>query len=185
MKPVPASRRLVINCITESLLLLMDQKDFHKITIVDITKKAGVSRMAFYRNFASKEDILLHHCDEILKPFGEKIKNSEYRDMKEFLENFISTIDTNRSFFNKLTKSQADTLCWEHYITYLQTNLKDYLPANISAATGEYAYHFLTGGLANTLKAYYYNEATIPAETLIDLLEEILNRIILPSPATS
>ncbi|WP_084703424.1 TetR family transcriptional regulator [Necropsobacter rosorum] len=50
---------VVKESITEALLRLMGKKDFDHISISEITKLAGVSRISFYRNFDSKEDILL------------------------------------------------------------------------------------------------------------------------------
>ncbi len=44
--------------ITDALLLLMRKKDYKDISITEICEKAGVTRMSFYRNFESKEDIL-------------------------------------------------------------------------------------------------------------------------------
>ena len=46
--------------ITESLLKLMEEKDFSKITITEIIKNADLTRQTFYRNFDSKEDILMN-----------------------------------------------------------------------------------------------------------------------------
>ena len=46
------------NCIMDALIQLMHTKDYNDITITDITKRAGVSRMSYYRNYKSKDDIL-------------------------------------------------------------------------------------------------------------------------------
>lgn len=46
------------NYITEALLLLMKEKEFGQIRISEITARAGVNRVSFYRNFNSKEDVL-------------------------------------------------------------------------------------------------------------------------------
>lgn len=51
-------------CIYTAMLLLMEQKSYDKITVTDITKKAGVSRMSFYRNFDSKDDVLFKCAEE-------------------------------------------------------------------------------------------------------------------------
>lgn len=45
---------VVKESITQALLILMENKDFEKITITDIVNKAGVVRMSFYRNYTSK-----------------------------------------------------------------------------------------------------------------------------------
>ena len=37
-------------CIESALILLIDKKPFHEISITDITKKAGVSQNSYYRN---------------------------------------------------------------------------------------------------------------------------------------
>ena len=47
--------------ITEALWILMDKKDYKDITITEICEKAGVTRMSFYRNFETKEDVLKHY----------------------------------------------------------------------------------------------------------------------------
>lgn len=51
-------------CIVTALLKLMKTMSFEEITVTDITKKAGVSRMAYYRNYESKIDILETYLNE-------------------------------------------------------------------------------------------------------------------------
>lgn len=46
---------LVIECITTALLEMMRKQSFDSITITDLTKRAGVGRVSFYRNFTSKK----------------------------------------------------------------------------------------------------------------------------------
>ncbi len=43
----------------EAILILMKDKPFEKITITELCKKAGVSRMAFYKNYQDTEELLL------------------------------------------------------------------------------------------------------------------------------
>ena len=50
--------------LTEALFILMRKKPFEEITITEISKLAGVSRISFYRNFDSKEDILVKYLFE-------------------------------------------------------------------------------------------------------------------------
>jgi AcrR family transcriptional regulator len=56
----------------EALFQLMGQKSFSQITVTDIAERAGVSRLTFYRNFETKEDILSYHFDQL---FGEYERN--------------------------------------------------------------------------------------------------------------
>lgn len=52
-------------CIVSALLKLIYEKPLSTITISELTKKAGVSRMTFYRNYDSKEEVFIGHLDEI------------------------------------------------------------------------------------------------------------------------
>ncbi len=52
--------------IADSLLILMRDKEFHNITIEEITARAGVNRSTYYRHFNSKEDIILYFLDKIM-----------------------------------------------------------------------------------------------------------------------
>ena len=52
------SNRITREAIESALIILMREKAFSAISITDIVKKAGVSRTAYYRNYASEEDIL-------------------------------------------------------------------------------------------------------------------------------
>ena len=44
--------------IISALFKLMERKTYESISITEITNKAGVGRISFYRNFDSKEDIV-------------------------------------------------------------------------------------------------------------------------------
>ena len=61
-------------CIESALVLLMETKKFEEITISNITKKAGVSRTAYYRNYTNKEDILGGYMKNINRTVSEVLK---------------------------------------------------------------------------------------------------------------
>ena len=50
----------------EALLILMEEKSFEKITIGEITDKAGVNRSSYYRHFNMKEDLLRWYFYKII-----------------------------------------------------------------------------------------------------------------------
>ena len=51
------------NWITQALFQLLAHKDFPSLTVSEVAKKAGVSRMAFYRHFDSLEAVLLAYYE--------------------------------------------------------------------------------------------------------------------------
>ena len=61
--------RFTRQCIGEAMIALMQDKNYEEITISDIVKKAGVSRMTFYHYFQSKTDALNNfEIDRLILP---------------------------------------------------------------------------------------------------------------------
>ena len=57
--------RLARERIVAALTALMSEKDYAGITITEITQRADVSRMTYYRNYSSKEDILRKFMSDV------------------------------------------------------------------------------------------------------------------------
>lgn len=61
--------------LAQALIDLMEKKPLEEISITELTKKAGVSRMSYYRSFSSKQHILEEYLQSIVRRFhaeGEK-----------------------------------------------------------------------------------------------------------------
>lgn len=63
--------------ITKALFQLMHEKSFSDITITELIRVAGVARVSFYRNYESKEDVLLTLIDDVLEQFQNTIDSNE------------------------------------------------------------------------------------------------------------
>ena len=68
------SNRVARESVETALLLLMEEKDFASISITDIVARAGVSRSAYYRNYATKEAILASVFDQSVDAILETIR---------------------------------------------------------------------------------------------------------------
>ena len=84
--------RVVVESLQGALLQLITKKSYDSITVTELCKKAGVSRMAFYGNFASKDEIMqkilfdLHGelVSRIGSPFIQAVTYNWYLDMFRF-----------------------------------------------------------------------------------------------------
>lgn len=72
-----SAHELVLDCIYKALLQLMETQPYEEISITDITKKAGVSRMAYYRNYEDKGSILIKKLEENIHFSEERIESRE------------------------------------------------------------------------------------------------------------
>ncbi len=55
--------------IVQALFKLMGEYDYEKISVTDITNKAGVGRATFYRYFKRKEDVLIYYMNRSKQDF--------------------------------------------------------------------------------------------------------------------
>lgn len=85
------ANRITKECIRTALISLIAVKPFDKITITELVLKSGVSRMSFYRNYKSKEDVILDMCTELEAQLTESIADKTYEN---------DPLKWYRSFFN-------------------------------------------------------------------------------------
>ena len=67
-----------------ALIYLMNEKPFNKISITELVQKAGVSRTAFYRNYAGKEDLLREIGNSLISRIEEL--NLQLRDSRSMYD---------------------------------------------------------------------------------------------------
>lgn len=86
--------RIVCESLREALIILMEEKDFYKISISELCLKAGVSRMAFYNNYESKDELLRQIIyvetnkliEKVGSPFRKKTNKEWYIKMFECIQ---------------------------------------------------------------------------------------------------
>ncbi len=81
---------MAVDCIYTALTQLMQTKPYEEITISEITRRAGVSRMAYYRNYKEKDDIILKRFQKQILFIESNISDKETITEDKFL---ISLID--------------------------------------------------------------------------------------------
>lgn len=85
---------IVIESLKESLLKLIAEKPYDKITIMELCQKAGVSRMGFYGNFKTKHDIIkkivldinMELVDKLGSPFRNSTDSNWYYKVMQFVK---------------------------------------------------------------------------------------------------
>ncbi len=151
-----------------SLLKLMEQKPFSKISIQEISNEAQLDRRTFYRNFSSKEDILSFH-----------IKNLSDELVASLLEEPTLNIPTVlKIFFEKAEKHKTFLICLKdnNLLMFLLNSFNELLPSihliieskfngQFEDENIEYIFAFNTGGFWNILIKWINEDFTnTPAE---------------------
>lgn len=90
--------------ITEALIDFLKSKELSDISISEVTKKARVSRISFYRNFETKEDILKAYINTIFHEWMNETDKKENIPLSETLGLMFSHFDKYRDFYALLSE---------------------------------------------------------------------------------
>ena len=141
---------LVGEYITNALLYLMKKKDYKDVSITEICEKAGVTRMSFYRNFESKEDILKKRVSDITDSFlavsGISYKNES---TKVYFTKLFTHLKQQQPICLALYKADLIYIVKEQFDrVFLQIYKDEY---------DEYKSCFLAGGIYNVFLFWLIN----------------------------
>ena len=163
MKIKNESNRLAKECIVTALIELMKVRDYHSISITDITRKAGVSRMAYYRNYSSKEDILNKYMDEVGIAIHEKITkmNSREEIYDYFLELFVQLGE-----YRDLGITAYRAHLGELILNNINKNMQITFPPEDDTPESRYKYLYLAGAFYNVFIEWLKNGRQEDCETM-------------------
>ena len=66
MQPNKSKQSFTRDCAFLALMRLMRNKSLPSISVTELTKKAGISRTAFYNNYSSVEDVIVKYFDSCM-----------------------------------------------------------------------------------------------------------------------
>ena len=82
-----------------SLLELMKEMPFDKISVSTLVQRACVGRASFYRNYADIEDILLQEADRLTKEWGKEYEAGTHAAPNEILITLLDFYKQHDQFF--------------------------------------------------------------------------------------
>ena len=144
--------RITKESIFTSLMILMEQKNFHEISITEIAKKAGVSRMAFYRNYNLMEDIIISHLDEFFEEYSKQILSREKINNYEIVCLYFAYFRKHERLINNLNNSNSTNLILERCTGFLHLLFQDIMfMRSCTSEEDRYCIEFLAGGFYKVL----------------------------------
>ena len=140
--------------LADALLLLMEEKDFHSISITEIAQKADLSRRTFYRVFDTKEDALAWHARQLYKEFLFLLERQTDRQFPAIVTLYLEFWYRHKHFFELLKRSEMLPFMLNQYLRVFpevfQMVKGDYPLAQNPDALA-YAMAFSAGGLLSVL----------------------------------
>lgn len=169
MKKVNRKESIIVDSITEALIKLMEKKDFNNISICEITEKAGIGRVSFYRNFDSKEDVLKRYAETITNNFFNTTKLDIFNtNIENYLITLFHHLYNHKNFCDLLLKNNM------LYIIQNEFKRKFSFKANNSE---QYLYiYFLEGGIYNIYNYWITNGYKETPEEIAKLIKKHINK---------
>lgn len=162
------NNKIVAESITLALIQLMEKKDFNDISITELTKRAGVGRVSFYRNFEDKTDVLKKYLNDIQYEFMvSREANRRDSNFTEYITELFTHLYNYKELAILLLKADMFYLVKEQF-DYVYNKLK-------TTAKEEPALFFLSGGLYN---AFYYcasNNFTVSPREIAEKITHYIN----------
>lgn len=140
--------------LADALLSLMEEKDFHSISVTEIAQKADLSRRTFYRAFDTKEDALVWHTRQLFGEFLLLLERQTDRQFPAIVTLYLEFWYRHKHFFELLKRSEMLPFMLNQYLRVFpdvfQVVKGDYPLAQNPEALA-YAMAFSAGGLLSVL----------------------------------
>ena len=156
-------------CLYTALMDLMNKKPIDKIGIGELCSKAGVSRMTYYRNYRSKEDILAQHLSECYERFVDKLRAEEGLDLDKICLHYFTFVKSEQEFFIRLVRSRLGVIFVEELGKYMGSVMDVFLP---EIQLPYYIKSYIAGGFSKMSIDWIMNGMDIPVEKMATMLTE-------------
>lgn len=141
----PGARDRLVNAMME----LLQEKDYADITVTDLTRRAGLSRMAYYRSFSSREEVL----DRFMEVMGEQIHQSlEAAGLRENARAYFEALFEALGLYASLIRAACKAHLGEMILFHIGRYMRISFPHE-----EEYRLHFIAGGFYHVLIRWIQN----------------------------
>lgn len=168
------SNLFVRECISQSLFKLLESKTLDEISITNIIEKAGVSRMGFYRNYSSKEEVIESYILEIFVNTVEQIQKERALSFK--VKNImVTTLKTFKLYSHQIKLFLDRDLDWLLFKCYCKAF--DFLAQNRRPSRiREYSNQMFIGELFNFEMSWLRNGMKETPEQMARIFYYVLQR---------
>jgi AcrR family transcriptional regulator len=165
----------------ETLLELIGEKEYGEISITELTEKADVARQTFYRNYKSKDDILLSKLDEIRDEYLLKVqKNLESKHDPNWdfeVNQMVNLWQQNEKLFKALQKAGLAFQALDKFTEIFSLLHMKVQKLHRLNEKHQYLVYYLSGGVYMVLNKWFENDMHSPVELLTDLFKKAADNI--------
>lgn len=156
--------------IMKALLDLMNEKNYHDITVVEICKKADLDRRTFYRNFDSKEDVLKQYITQLGDSYMNMFHHIDALNSKEAIRVFFTFWEKNLSFIKNVKDSGISDFLFQRFQSFIKEHKELFIGNVKEGLSSEFLFSYRIGGFWNVMLNWASQDKLIPPEEMVDIL---------------
>lgn len=173
--------------LADSFKELALEKPIEKITIREITDRAGVIRVTFYNHFQDKYELLEWICrEEILAPVRILLGNNMQREAVTFI---FTAILKNKEFYSHVARTQGQNSFESIVQNLMSETITDYFIANHVGKSRKFSWltprriaDYYSKSLTFILMGWIERGMTVPPEDMVDMYEFIASHSMMDLP---
>ena len=147
--------------LAQSLFDLMKEQHYSDITITAIAENAQLSRRTFYRNFSSREEVIIYSCTQICEEYIQYLDRDIRYSVHHIIEVYFTFWLGHMDFLTRLAGNNL--LCHlinvsNQYWLQVYERFRKLWGEECSDRELEYCLLFNMGGLWNILIKWIYSE---------------------------
>lgn len=166
------------DCLFEALMALWDQKHLSEITVTELAQKTGTSRMAFYRHFETKEQLIESYLDDLFRRYLTDIWKVRDLSVGNFSRMFFCYLKENDRLIRHICEDSLSDMLLNKFDEYINVvlacRLHLYDPERLDDACLR---HFIAGGLFKCLVEWTRDGMEEPAEQVAGRVAGYIERI--------
>ena len=106
--------------ILTALLDLLKEKPLSDISVSELTSRAEIGRVSFYRNYQNKEDILKEESDRLIKEWGRLYESNPESTPESLFPSLFDFYRDHREFYTILYNAGMSSIMMETIISTIQ-----------------------------------------------------------------
>lgn len=166
---VPAKRK-----IANSLFQLMQHESYQKLQVKQICKAAGISRMTYYRNFRTEDDIIRYSFDQDFTIFIQRVASSHHPTFIVIATIFFNLIKQRQHKMQLIIKNNLSSLMLDR-LKYYIGGLIDERVLRTREQSSKLLIAMIAGGLTEILITWTENGMKTPVDSLVIFVSKYMH----------
>ncbi len=165
------SAKLTQECIATALMMLMESKDYDDISVTELTEKAGVSRMAYYRNYESKDDILINYLLDLGAELFDMLSKREFVSLNDLIVRVGLFLQSNYGVALACVKTGQG----ERLLEKIMEKIFSAYPEISGNTENEYRTAFYVGAILGVFKKWFSHQMEESVYEISDIICRLID----------